>query len=154
MKKPDFKTLALLGVSTGIILTPSLHAQQEKSPPSAKEETKKSDSSKNDPNDENMNYHLMTEDELMMELNSDGIAMYKKLDKEGKGLALLVASASCNNTNPCAHLNACKTDKNDCAGKGECKGKGICAVGDKNLAVRLVYDKMAAKRSQANDPKK
>jgi|GEM_PF-6895820 len=97
---------------------------------------------KKDPNEGNMNYHLMTEQELLRELNEDGVKMYNSLNKEGKALALKVASGMCRGSNQCAGLNACKSSTNPCAGKGDCAGKGICSISDKNLAVKLVYDKM------------
>lgn len=100
-----------------------------------------------DPNNENLGYHLMTEDELLLELNDNGVKLYKSLSPEGKTLALQVASQRCNGTNSCAGLNACETPSNSCAGKGSCKGTSKCAVADKNLAVKLVADKMAKKRS-------
>lgn len=99
-------------------------------------------------NDGNMNYHMMTEDELMLELNDEGARMYQGLSKEGKALALKVASGMCGGTNQCRKLNACKSDKNPCAGKGDCAGQGICAFSDKNLAVKVVYDKMHEKRQE------
>ena len=101
---------------------------------------------KKDPNDGNMNYHMMTEDELLLELNDDGLRMYKSLNAEGKALALKTASGMCGGSNQCQGLNACKSKNNACAGKGDCAGKGICAISDKNLAVKLVYDKMSQKR--------
>lgn len=97
---------------------------------------------KKDPNEGNMNYHLLTEEELLRELNEDGVKMYRSLNAEGKALALKVASGMCRGSNQCAGLNACKSSTNPCAGKGDCAGKGICSISDKNLAVKLVYDKM------------
>ncbi|MBA3956958.1 MAG: hypothetical protein H0X51_00990 [Parachlamydiaceae bacterium] len=144
MKRHDWKRLALLGFSSGILVSSPLYAAQTTS--QTKTET---DSAAEDPNDGNMNYHLMTEDELLLQLNPKGIAMYKSLDSEGKALALIVASAYCMGTNPCKGLNACSQEGHDCAGKGECKGQGKCATGDKNLAVKMVRDRMAAKRSGA-----
>jgi hypothetical protein len=44
------------------------------------------------------------------------------------------------------------TYKNSCAGKGSCKGQGKCAISYKNLAVKLVYNKMAAKRAKLQNP--
>lgn len=93
-----------------------------------------------------MNYHLMTEDELLLELNDEGVRMYKGLNAEGKALALKVVSGMCQGANQCEGMNACKSEKNSCAGKGDCAGQGICAFSDKNLAVKVVYDKMAKKR--------
>lgn len=102
-----------------------------------------------DPNSENMGYYLMSEDELLLELNDEGTKIYKSLSPEGKKLAREVASQRCNGTNSCKGLNACQTDQNSCAGKGSCKGKSKCAISDKNLAVKLVAKKMAEKRNGA-----
>lgn len=102
-----------------------------------------------DANSENLGYHLMTEDELMLELNDDGVKLYNSLTPEGKALARDVASQRCNGTNQCAGLNACETKTNSCAGKGKCKGTSKCAFADKNLAVKVVADKMAKKRAEA-----
>lgn len=102
-----------------------------------------------DPNDENIGYHLMTDDEIRIELNEEGLRMYNQLDEAGKELARKVASVRCQATNECKGLNACKTDKNECAGKGSCKHTGKCAISDKNLAVKLVYDKLNKKRTDA-----
>ena len=186
MKKREFKTLALMGLTSGLLLSsqasanqglsdqglllaastqkakcpgkngcPGITASRDNSSKTAyqdpsKASTKSSDNSNSDgANGSNLGYHLMTEDELLLELNDEGSRMYKSLSPEGKRLALEVASMRCAKTNPCAGLNACATDKNDCAGKGQCKARGKCAVSDKNLAVKLVYEKMVKKRSDA-----
>jgi hypothetical protein len=147
MKKREFKHLALLGLTSGLLLT---NGEVESKTDLDKNNSRSNNASDNyDPNNSNIGYHLMTEDELLIELNDNGIKMYNSLDPRGKQLALTVASMRCAKTNPCGGLNACATDKNDCAGKGECKAQGKCAVSDKNLAVKLVYEKMANKRSSA-----
>jgi hypothetical protein len=135
MKKQDLKKLALIGISAGIVLS--------KGPLSAAV----SDDTLKKNNESNMNYHLMTEDELLLELTPEGEKLYHSLDAEGKKLALAVASQYCNGTNICRGLNACKTDDNECAGKGACKGKSKCAFSSKDLAVKVVADKMKAKRN-------
>jgi len=99
-------------------------------------------------NDQNIGYHLLSEDELTLELNDESLKLYQQMTPETKALARLVASARCNGTNECSGLNACKTEKNACAGKGGCKGTGKCAFSDKNLAVRVVAEKMKAKRQE------
>lgn len=131
MHKQDVKKLVLLGLTSGLLVAQS-HGIAA------------------DANDGNIGYHLMTESELALELTNEGAKMFQSLNPEGKALALEVVSMRCNKTNPCGHLNACKTDKNDCAGQGACKGQGKCAFADKNLAVKVVYDKlMKNKRSSA-----
>lgn len=103
-------------------------------------------SSDSDPNSGNLGYHLMTEDELLLELNDEGVKQYKSLSPEGKTLAIKLASQRCAQTNSCKGQNACKTDSNDCAGLGECKGQSKCGFSDKNLAVKIAAKLMAEKR--------
>ncbi len=161
MERKNLKKLALLGLAGGIALaqlaeadeTPDNYQQKIASLLASNTSDIKSSSKSStdpDPNDGNLGYHLMSEDELLLELNADGQRMYNELDPAGKKLAREVASGRCANTNFCKGLNACKTDKNDCAGKASCKGEGKCGIADKNLAVRLVYNKMMKKRAEAN----
>lgn len=152
MKRRDLKKLALLGITGGIVLSQQLQADEEidqyKIQVSSLLAANSSNSthgpamSDEDPNAGNLGYHLMTEDELMLELNTEGQRMFNEMSPKYKKMALEVASARCANTNACKGLNACKTEKNDCAGKASCKGQGKCGISDKNLAVRLVYNKM------------
>lgn len=146
MKKHDLKKIALLGLTGGLIISNNLSAAPADQSGANSAQTKTIN-----PADGNMGYHLMTEDELMMELTPEGVDMYNHLTPEGKRLALVVASGRCNGTNECAGLASCKNDKHDCAGKNTCKGTTICAIGDKNLAVKLVHDKMEKKRQQLNE---
>lgn len=165
MKKKNLRNLAIIGVSSGLLISTQASATSPKATNQAvkssghvafndsttsSKDAKKSEYS--DANDGNIGYHDMTDDELMLELNPDGVAMFKSLTPEGKALARKVASMRCNGTNECKGLNACATEKNDCAGKGSCKGQGKCAMSDKNLAVKLVRDKMAQKRNGAANP--
>lgn len=148
MNKKRLKKLALLGLTSGLCIAQGVNAEEAKK---GNEDSRKNKDEQVDPNEGNLGYKLMTEDELMIELNAEGQKMYKELSAEGKALALEVASMRCQQTNPCAGLNACATDDNKCAGKGSCKGKGKCAVSNKNDAVKLVHDKlMKEKREKAN----
>lgn len=111
------------------------------------------DNSNDDPNNGNLGYHLLTEDELLLELNDEATKQYNALSPEGKALAREVASQRCNGTNECKGLNACQTEHNKCAGQGACKGQSKCAFSDKNLAVKVVAKKMADKRNGALNSK-
>ncbi|MGZ3632710.1 MAG: hypothetical protein ACXWM7_00045 [Parachlamydiaceae bacterium] len=111
--------------------------------------SKVSDKIREEANDENLGYHLMTEKELLLELNDAGIKQYQSLSPEGKALAREVASQRCGRTNKCKGLNACETEKNSCAGKGSCANTTKCSFADKNLAVKVVADKMAQKRTES-----
>lgn len=122
--------------------TPYTPAKSETATP-AKEDKK---ASEYDPNSENLGYHLMTEQELLLELNDNGLALYNSLSPDGKQLAREVASQRCARTNSCKGLNACATEKNKCAGQGGCMGQTKCGFSDKNLAVKVVAEKMKAKR--------
>lgn len=160
MKKNDLKKLALLGLASGIVLSHVEAGEASKNHQiqissllaanTSKAKSNLSDQSQPDPNEGNLGYHLMTEEELLLELNEEGQRMYNAMDPANKKLARDVASGRCANTNYCQGLNACKTEKNACAGQASCKGNGKCGISDKNLAVRLVYNKMMKKRAAAN----
>lgn len=144
MKRRNLTQLALLGLAHGLLLNSQIDAAT-----ADKGASKATTYKEVDPNSENMNYHLMTEDELLLELDDNGVKLYQSLTPEGKKIAREVASQSCNGTNICKGYNACQTEKNACAGQGACKGQSKCAHADKNVAVRLVAEKMAAKRGAA-----
>lgn len=162
MQKKDFVKLAVMGLSSGLLLT-----NQFSPPIQAAEKPTESNGcgskngcggnngcSGNDGNNANDNgnigYKVLSEDELLLELSAKGEKLYMSLSDEGKALARKVASQRCNGTNECKGLNACQTESHACAGQGSCKGQGKCGFSDKNLAVKVVSMKMAEKRNQAN----
>ncbi|MBA3239310.1 MAG: hypothetical protein H0T62_13335 [Parachlamydiaceae bacterium] len=155
MEREKIRKMALLGLVNGLLLSTSatlLANENVKTPNTPTINTPISKEANNaavDPNSENLGYHLMTEDELLLELNDAGTKQYNALSPEGKALARDVASQRCQNSNSCQGLNACESEKNKCAGQGTCKGTSKCAFSDKNLAVRVVSEKMAKKRGQA-----
>lgn len=166
MKQSNLKILALTGLSTGLLIASQAPAssaptqlsqsvQTTSNNKSIKTTKNKDTQAPSDSFDQAMNdlggnlgYHLMSEEELMIELTPEGQAMYKSLSPEGKALALEVSSQRCNQMNTCKGFNACQTDSNPCAGKGDCKGKGKCAFSDKNLSVKIVYDKMMQEKRE------
>jgi len=152
MKRQDFINLALTGIATGALVASPLAANAAASNGKTNGGSASTHTPDEDRNEGNVGYHVMSEDELLLQLTPEGVKMYQSLDAKGKGLALLVASSRCDGTNECKGLNACQTEKNDCAGKGPCKGQGKCAFSDKNLAVKLVRDKMAGKRANVSTP--
>lgn len=161
MDPKDLKRLAFSGLCTGVLAASCLTAAQASSP--AKSDSSSLLKAMESAEGGNYGYHILTEDELMLELSPEGAKLYNSLTPEGKRLALLVASARCEGQNECKYLNGCKTATNECAGKSDkCKGTGKCAVATKDLAVKLVADKMARKRAEAagvtgakeNPPKK
>ncbi len=131
----------------GAAIADNEHAKPVTAPAPIPKDNSKKDDAKNNPNDQNVGYHVLTDDELTLELNDEMLKAYQAMSPETKALTRLVASARCNGTNECKGLNACKTETNSCAGKGSCKGQGKCAFSDKNLAVRVVVEKMKDKRN-------
>ena len=138
--------LMISGILSGTLLAQIAHAQDSKDKKSSK---KPSLIELAEATDGNITDHLMTEDELLIQLNDEGTKLYNSLTPEGKQLAIRTASRSCNGRNECKGLNACATDKNSCAGKGSCKGQTKCGISDPNLAVKLAAKKMAEKRLEA-----
>src|SRR5262245_60760503 len=57
----------------------------------------------------NFGYRLMDEQDLLLELNDEGLKAYNGLSPEGKRLVRIVASSRCDGENICKGLNACKT---------------------------------------------
>ncbi len=144
MKKSHVTSLIITGVTAGVLvsnLSLTANEQTTASTPSFLERVASTGG--------NITYQLMTEDELLLQLNEEGTKIFNSLSPEGRELALKIASRSCNNTNECAGTNACRTDKNKCAGQGSCTGTTKCSVSDKNFAVKIAAKKMAEKRSQA-----
>lgn len=149
MKKKQLSRLALIGIMSGTCVLSQGKLSAKDTNSDKHSEKPAGTVLDDDPNQGNMNYHLMTEDELLLELNEEGEKIYNSLDAKGKELARKVASQYCNGTNECKYLNACKTDSNSCAGQGDCKHKGKCAFSDKNLAVKVVAAKLKGKRINA-----
>jgi hypothetical protein len=156
MKKQDFIKLAVMGISSGLLITNQINSPLQaneqptesngcggKSGCNGNEDTYESDHG-------NIGFHILSEDELLLELNEKGEKLYLTLNEEGKDLARKVASQRCNGTNMCKGLNACQTEGHACAGQGSCKGLGKCGFSDKNLAVKVVSMKMTETGTQAN----
>lgn len=151
MKKQDFLKLALMGVASGLLVTNAVGGKSLNAAASDSAQTKEQPAGNDYSSDNgNMGYHVLSEDELLLELNPKGEALYESLSDEGKALARRVASQRCNGTNECAGLNACQTEEHGCAGQGSCKGTGKCGFSDKNLAVKVAAKKMAEKRQNAS----
>jgi len=151
MLKRSLTYAALTGVVAGFAATSPLKAGEQSS-------AKKENSPTPDPfmamkevdaQTGNLNYHLMSEEELLLELDDDGTKLYSSLNSDGKRLARFVASQRCAKSNACQGLNACQTADHTCAGKGTCRMTTKCGMADKNLAVKLVTDLMEKKRAAA-----
>ena len=158
MKKKNFAKLAFLGITSGLMVS-SHSANSESESTNSTTSTANSDTPRQGcggqngcgGDDGNIGYFVFSEEDLLIELNEKGEALYKSLNEEGKALARKVASQRCNGTNECAGLNACQTESNECAGKGSCKGQSKCAISDKNLAVKIAAAKMAKTKAESQN---
>lgn len=141
-KKKKLEHLMILGITAGIVLSNShLYADSTTAKvPDLMSLAKETDG--------NITYHLMTADELELELNDEGLKQFHSLSPEGQKLALELASRSCNGNNSCKHQNACRSKTNECAGQGNCKGQTICAFSDKNYAVKIAAKVMEERRQE------
>jgi hypothetical protein len=146
MNKQHFKQLALLGMAGGLLIASDASAEEKKSQTQTTKESPKNAASPDNPSYGNEGYHLMSDDDLKMELNDSGIKLYNSLDAKGKELARKVASQRCAGTNECKGLGSCANEKHSCIGKNDCRGQSVCGISDKNIAVKLVAEKMAQKR--------
>ena len=152
MKKNDLRQLALMGLAGGALLfTPSkTQATVDEKTPNTTQEKQEVKGENIDYSAADRAYHKMSEKELLDSLDANGKKLYTELSAEGKKLAIAVASSKCSSFNTCKGLNACATEKNKCAGQGSCKGQSKCAFIDKNMAIKVVYEKMNNKRAELN----
>ena len=130
----------ILGMVGGVFLAKPCSAEEAKKGPSLLAKAEETNG--------NITYHLMTADELKLELTDEGAKLFDSLSPEGQELALKMASRSCDGTSEGPGQNACQTKDNKCAGQGKCKGLNKCAFSDKNLAVKVAAKLMADKRKE------
>lgn len=145
MKKRNLAHLMITGIASGLCVL-MLSASDDQSEDAKSKFAKWIE--KVESTDGNITYHALAEEDLLLQLNQNTAQIYKLLSPEGKKLALEIASRSCNGTNKCKGTNACRTEHNACLGQGQCKGQTVCAISDKNLAVKLAAKKMAEKRAE------
>ena len=139
-KRANLKKLAAMGIAGGILITngQAYAHQGDHQWNNYVADTMSADTSGK----------MMTETDLMSQLNAEGKATYQGLSKEGKDLAIKLASQTCKGQNECKGLKSCKTEKNACMGLGGCKGTGPGPFKDKNDAVKVAAKKMADKRAK------
>lgn len=141
-KNTNLKKIALMGIVGGALLGQVNAAEPQNDYRGSQNNT--ADAMKSTMQNSNK---IMTEQELLSKLNTEGKATYQNLSKEGRAMALQLANQSCKGQNGCKGMNSCKTKENACAGKGGCKGTSKGAFDDKNTAVKVAAEKMAQKRS-------
>jgi hypothetical protein len=150
-KKINLKKIALMGMAGGALMAQSQAdaAQQQNNNSYRGNSSYTADGL--DTSVQNSSNKALSERDFLSQLNSEGKSTYQSLNKEGKELALKLASQSCKGQNACKGLNSCKTKDNACAGKGGCQGTSKGPFTDKNAAVKVAAKHMAEKRSVIND---
>ncbi|MCB1181692.1 MAG: hypothetical protein KDK55_06725 [Chlamydiia bacterium] len=142
MKKQDLATLAMIGISAGLMIGGCQQKQQEKKG-----------------GNREMNAHSTQEMSPNMQafystLSSDGQRQFMELDSEHRKMAVDMMEQKCQGKNMCKGLGGCATDKNSCAGMNGCKGKGGPPVKSADKAVEAQrnaqIEKNADKRVQTS----
>jgi hypothetical protein len=118
MKKRDLMALAMIGISSGLMVTGCQKGTDKKSNISAEEQKAPVDAA---------SFYNM--------LSDDAKKKFDQLDEKHKAAALEMYNQSCNGKNSCAGKGGCSTAKHDCAGKNDCSGQGGAPVKDANKAV-------------------
>lgn len=93
---------------------------------------------------------MLTEDQLLSQLNEHGKLLYDKMSPESKTLAIKLASRTCKGTNECKGQGSCSSNDHSCAGKNTCYGMSQCNFKDKNIALKVAQKLQTEKRLQIN----
>lgn len=132
MKKRDLASLAVIGVTAGMMVSGCQQFQKKTSP-------KK-------PQKENGNNHQMSPEmkSFYANLSPDAQKEFMSLDAHHKMMAMEMAQQKCHGQNSCAGMGGCKTAEHSCAGKNSCKGEGGPPIKDPNKAVHVQYQQQQA----------
>lgn len=129
MKKRDLATLAMIGISAGLMAGGcqkygSSHkgSAQEVSSPD------------------------MTA--FQQSLSQESQAKFKQLDAQHKMMAIEMANQKCNGKNKCSSMGGCETSEHACAGQNGCKGQGGAPIKDPSKAVEVQYKNQMARQAQ------
>ena len=139
MRKFDFKKLALMGITGGVMCATQVSADQP---------TTNMDNRSATPNIPTP--AKIDEAHFLKKLTPESKEMYMKMSPEGKALALKLANQGCTGKNDCKGLNSCTSANNTCAGKGGCKGTSPGPFTDMNKAVQVANKHMQEKRTKMN----
>jgi len=133
MKKKDLATLAMLGISAGLMVN---GCQKGSHSPGNKAAA-----------DEQMSSDMQS---FYSALSPDAQKKFMQLDAQHKMMAIEMAQQSCNGKNKCAGMGGCSTSQHQCAGKNSCKGQGGTPVKDPNKAVETQYNNQMGHRQKTN----
>jgi len=133
MKKIDLTSLAMIGISAGLVVG------------GCQNNHKHNDRDHNQSNGEQMSPDMQA---FYASLSSKGQKEFEELDAQHKMMAVEMANQECNGKNSCKEMGGCATADNACAGKNDCKGKGGPPVKDPNQAVEVQYKNQMQQRQE------
>ena len=134
MKRRDLTTLAMIGISAGLMVGGC------------------------QPNDGRSNNKAAADEQLSPDmqsfyssLSSDAQQKFMQLDAQHKMMAVEMANQSCNGKNKCSGMGGCSTAEHQCAGQNGCKGQGGAPIKDPNKAVEAQYKNQIGQRQKTNN---
>ena len=125
MKRRDLTTLAMIGVSAGLVVG----GCQNNDKNGRHHNNNQADAKHMNPDMES----------FYASLSPSAKEKFKDLDAQHKMMALEMADQKCNGQNKCAGMGGCATADNACAGENGCKGQGGAPVKNPNKAVEIQY---------------
>ncbi len=126
MKKQDLATLAMIGISAGLLVGGCQQNQKDKKPGA------------NGANFEKIGTNMQT---FMNSLPSEEARKkFMQLDNEHKLIVIEMVTQGCNGKNSCKGKGACATAEHACAGKNGCKGKGGGPIESADKAVNAQFE--------------
>ena|ERR1700722_16719835 len=137
MKKRDLMTLAMIGISSGLLITGCQKGGDKRSNTAAEEQKTPVDAA---------SFYNM--------LSPDSKKKFDQLDEKHKAAAVEMYNQKCNGQNMCAGKGGCSTSTHDCAGKNDCSGQGGAPVKDANKAVDAQMKTQQKERQNAGSAMK
>lgn len=132
MKKKDLAMLALLGLTSGMMISCKTGQHKEGQP--GKKDLPGKTAGQVAPSAQPM---TAEEKAFYGKLNAEGKRTFEQMNSADRQKSIQTANAGCKGKNICKGLGGCETDDHACKGMNDCKGKGGCAVTDPNDAVQM-----------------
>ncbi|NGX60758.1 MAG: hypothetical protein K940chlam9_00226 [Chlamydiae bacterium] len=138
MKKQSLATLAVMGISAGLIVT------------GCDKNSEKNGASRNGSNSNNKASAAEQMSPSMKSfhnsLSNEGKKKFMELDAEHKMKAVEMTNQSCQGQNKCEGMGGCGSENNSCSGHNSCKGQGGKPVKDPNKAVKTQHNNQIEQR--------
>lgn len=135
MKKCDLATLAMIGISAGLMVSGC--QQKNGTNPSSNKASAA----------EQLSPDMQA---FYSSLSPEAQQQFMQLDAQHKMMAVEMANQSCNHKNSCAGMGGCASVEHQCAGQNGCKGQGGAPVKNPNKAVEVQYKNQTSQRQSTN----